>query len=99
MRHVCSSSPPAPAFEQEPDAPFGFVIQFLIIFMLATSSTRPEMISVTRATPLVRPCCPWDGASTTALFQGQTLLALKSLRPQQGIEQVTQQAGSDEGGE
>jgi hypothetical protein len=32
-------------------------------------------------------------------FQGQALSALKSLRPQQGVEQVTQQAGSDEGGE
>jgi hypothetical protein len=31
--------------------------------------------------------------------QGQALSALKSLRPQQGVEQVTQQAGSDEGGE
>jgi hypothetical protein len=29
----------------------------------------------------------------------QALSALKSLRPQQGVEQVTQQAGSDEGGE
>jgi hypothetical protein len=27
------------------------------------------------------------------------LSTLKSLRPQQGVEQVTQQAGSDEGGE
>jgi hypothetical protein len=31
--------------------------------------------------------------------QGQALSALKSLRPQQGVEQVTQQADSDEGGE
>ena len=38
---------PALAFEQEPDAPFGFVIQFSIIFILATSSTRREMVSVT----------------------------------------------------
>jgi hypothetical protein len=53
---LAAAHAPAPAFEQEPDAPFGFVIQFSIIFILATSSTRPEMISVSRATPLVRPC-------------------------------------------
>jgi hypothetical protein len=30
---------------------------------------------------------------------GQALSALKSLRPQQGVDQVKQQASSDEGGE
>jgi hypothetical protein len=32
-------------------------------------------------------------------FKGRPFSALKSLRPQQGVEQVAQQAGSDEGGE
>ena len=32
-------------------------------------------------------------------FKGRPFSTLKSLRPQQGVEQVTQQAGSDEGGE
>jgi hypothetical protein len=40
-------TPLRPASEQELDAPFGFVIQFSIIFILATSSIRPEMVSVT----------------------------------------------------
>ena len=48
--------------------PFGFVIQFSIIFMLATSSTRSEMISVTSRHATCTTICPWGGASTTALF-------------------------------
>jgi hypothetical protein len=32
-------------------------------------------------------------------IQGQAISALKSLRPQQGVDQVTKQAGSDEGSE
>jgi hypothetical protein len=33
------------------------------------------------------------------LFKAHSVLALKSLRPQQGVDQVTQQPGSDERGE
>jgi hypothetical protein len=38
-------------------------------------------------------------ACLTTSNPGQALSALKSLRPQQGVEQETQQPGSDEGGE
>jgi hypothetical protein len=36
-------------------------------------------------------------ASVMKPIQGQALSALKSLRPQQGVDQIKQQAGSDEG--
>jgi hypothetical protein len=39
------------------------------------------------------------GSADETKFKGRPFSALKSLRPQQGVEQVTQQAGSDEGGE
>jgi hypothetical protein len=39
------------------------------------------------------------GLADETKFKGRPFSALKSLRPQQGVEQVTQQAGSDEGGE
>jgi hypothetical protein len=39
------------------------------------------------------------GLADETKFRGRPFSALKSLRPQQGVEQVTQQAGSDEGGE
>jgi hypothetical protein len=39
------------------------------------------------------------GLADEIKFKGGRFSALKSLRPQQGVEQVTQQAGSDEGGE
>jgi hypothetical protein len=32
-------------------------------------------------------------------WKASSVLALKSLGPQQGVDQVTQQPGSDEGGE
>jgi hypothetical protein len=76
------------------DARFGFVIQFLIIFMLATSSKN----SVTSRHATCTTMLPLDGASQPH-YSKDFLLALKSLRPQQGAEQVTQQTGSDKGGE
>ena len=39
------------------------------------------------------------GLADETKFKGRPFSTLKSLRPQQGVEQVTQQAGSDEGGE
>jgi hypothetical protein len=57
-------------------------------------------VNLSRSPPI--PARAWMWASCPLRPCGhpdETKSALKSLRPQQGVDQVTQQAGSDESGE
>jgi hypothetical protein len=67
--------------------------QFIVVATSFINSGPTKVLVVMRAPAATMLAGP------TKLNPGQALSALESLRPQQGEDQVKQQAGSDEGGE